>query len=248
MHTLLNGMKLQFVLVLLFLISLTPLLAQESPKVYRPDIPGLLMIDYGVNGTINAPSGFEKGWFGSRTVNIYYYYPMRLWKSKFTFNAGIGLGLDRFKFTNYYYLADTAVQDGIFQLVPNNVSADSITFPGIKKSFLSMSYLDIPIEFRYNLNPDDLNRTFWVAVGARAGWMFSANTKIKHKVDGEKIVHKDKYRQGLNQFRYGASLRIGVGNFNWFAFYNLSPLFEKDKGPSATQMNTWTVGISLTGL
>jgi hypothetical protein len=78
--------------------------------------------------------------------------------------------------------------------------------------------------------------------------MYSANTKIKHKVDGEKIVHKDKYRQGLNQFRYSATLRIGVGNFNWFAFYNLSPLFEKDKGPSATQMTTWTVGISLTGL
>ena len=241
-------MKLKFVLSFLLLVFLTPLIAQESSKVYRPDIPGLLMIDYGVNGTTSAPSEFEKGWFGSRTVNVYYYYPMRLWKSKVTFNAGIGLGLDRFKFTNYYYLADTAVQDGVFQLVPNIVSADSITFPGIKKSLLSMNYLDIPIEFRYNLNPDDLNRTFWVAVGARAGWMFSANTKIKHKVDGDKIVHKDKYRQGLNQFRYGASLRLGVGNFNWFAFYNLSPLFEKDKGPSATQMNTWTVGISLTGL
>jgi hypothetical protein len=242
-------MKKSLVVILLFLATLVPLTAQESTaKVYRPDIPGLLMIDYGVNGTIDAPSEFEKGWFGSRTVNIYYYYPLRLWQSKFTFNVGIGLGLERFKFTNYHYLADTAVQDGVFQLVPNFVGTDSTTYPGIKKSFLSMNYLDIPIEFRYNLNPDDLNRTFWVAVGARAGWMYSANTKIKHKVDGEKIVHKDKYRQGLNQFRYSATLRIGVGNFNWFAFYNLSPLFEKDKGPSATQMTTWTVGISLTGL
>jgi hypothetical protein len=248
MYNLRIGMKLKFIIILLFSVLSTPMLAQESSKVYRPDIPGLLMIDYGVNGTIDSPDEFEKGWFGSRTVNIYYYYPLRLWNSKLTFNAGIGLGFDRFKFTNYHYLADTAVQDGVFQLVPNTVSLDSVTFPGIKKSFLSMNYLDIPIEFRYNLNPDDLNRTFWVAVGARAGWMFNASTKIKQKVDGEKIVHKDKYRQGLNQFRYGATLRIGVGNFNWFAFYNLSPLFEKDKGPSATQMTTWTIGISLTGL
>jgi outer membrane protein with beta-barrel domain len=263
MSLLLNRMRTMplIVLSLIFFIC-TSNLAQEakpeagsgSKKVYRPDIPGSILVDFGVNGTAGAPVGFEKGWFGSRTFNVYYYYPMRLGNSKITVNAGLGLGMDRFKFTNRYYLADTAVQDGRFELVPSFVDTDgndkydSITFPGLKKSLLSMTYLDVPLEFRYNVNPDDPNRTFWVAVGGRAGWMIGANSKIKRKFDGDRIVHKDRYRQGLNQFRYGVSLRIGIGNFNFFGFYNLSPLFEKGKGPSQTQMTTFTTGISLVGL
>jgi hypothetical protein len=228
--------------------------AKETKKVYRPDIPGSFLIDFGVNGTKDAPKGFEKGWFGSRTFNFYYYYPLRLGKSKFMFNPGIGVGIDRFKFTNNYYLADTAALDGRFELVPNyldtdgDLKIDSATYTGIRKSFLNANYLDIPLEFRYNVNPDDLARTFWVAIGGRVGWMYSANSKIKQKVDGEKIVHKDKYRHGLNQFRYGVSLRIGMGNFNFFGFYNLSPLFESGKGPSQTKMTSFTMGISLVGL
>ena len=228
--------------------------AKESKKVVRPDIPGQFIVDWGFNGTIGSPAKFKKGWFGSRTFNFYYYYPLRIGKSKFTFVPGIGIGQDRFKFKNYYYLADTGKLDKHFALVPSyfdtngDRKTDSLTFPGIKKSFLTMNYLDVPLEFRFNVNPDDLARTFWIGVGGRAGWMYSANSKIKQKTGGEKIVHKDRYNQGLNHFRYGLSLRMGVGNFNFFGFYNMSPLFQKDKGPSQTQMQVWTFGISLIGL
>ena len=113
---------------------------------------------------------------------------------------------------------------------------------------LVMNYLDIPLELRFNLNPDDLARTFWVAIGGRAGWLFNAHSKIKYVSNGDKIVLKERQRFGLNKFRYGPTLRIGIGNFNFFGFYNMSPLFEKGKGPSQTEMTNWTVGISLIGL
>ncbi len=234
-----------FLLIIFISIGVS---AQEARKVYRPDIPGSFLLDFGVNGTVGAPDKFDIGWFGSRTANVYYYYPIRFGKSKFMFNPGIGFGLERFKFKNYYYLADTAVRDGQFDLVPNFVSSDSTTYSGIKKSMMVMDYLDIPIEFRFNSNPDDLARTFWVSIGARAGVLFNAHSKIKYKNDGEKVILKDRQRHGLSQFRYGLSMRVGMGNFNWFAFYNLSPLFEKDKGPAKTQMTSFTFGISLTGL
>jgi hypothetical protein len=241
------GMKVKFLLLLSFIILVNPLTAQEKPKVYRPDIPGMLMIDYGAVGTSGAPSKFEKGWFGSRNVNVYYYFPFRLGQSKFTVNTGVGFGLDRFKFTNQHYLADTTIRDGDFELVPNSRKA-GITYPGMRKSFLNMNYVDVPLELRFNLNPDDIARTFWVSAGARAGYLINANTKVKYKIDGETEVIKVKQRHGLSQFRYSASLRMGIGNFNWFGFYNLSPLFEKGKGPSSTEMTTFTLGISLTGL
>ena len=58
---------------------------------------------------------------------------------------------------------------------------------------------------------------------------------------------KDKQNFGLNFLRYGVYTRIGIGAFNIFGFYNLSTLFDPDKGPENTKMNTFTVGISING-
>ena len=248
----LKNLKVLSAIFLLVTIGASAQETTEKKKVVRPDIPGQFLIDWGVNGTTNAPAKFEKGWFGSRTLNFYYYYPLRIGKSKFSFDVGIGVGLDRFKLTNFYYLGDTAVNSKRFDLLPNYpdraLPADSTVFGRMKKSLLSMNYLDIPLEFKYSVNPDDPNHSFWFALGGRVGWLYSANTKIKYKLDGDKIVQKEKYKYGLNQFRYGPSLRVGVGNFNLFGFYNMSPLFQKDKGPSKTQMQSWTIGISIIGL
>lgn len=234
-------------LVLFMLVGFTAL-AQESqkPKVYRPDIPGNFLIDIGFNGVVDNPTNFGIGWFGSHSINLYYYYPIRLGKSKFSFTPGIGLGLDRFKFKKAYYVADT-LRDGAFEMVAN-FRKDSTVFKGLKKSFLGQQYLDVPLEFRFNANPDDLARTFWVAVGGRVGLLYNPYTKIKGKENGEKYVYKNKFNHGQSDFRYGPSLRVGIGNFNWFGFYNLSPLFAKDKGPDKTTMTTFTVGISIIGL
>jgi Outer membrane protein beta-barrel domain len=245
-------MKIKYSIIIPILITIcTASVAQEEKqeqrKIYRPDIPGSLLVDFGFSGTSGAPDQMNTAWFGCRTANVYYYYPMRIGKSKFTFSAGIGLGMDRLKYKKAYYLADTIPRNGQFELVPN-VTKDTTTFPGLKKSMLVMNYLDIPLELRFNVNPDDLARTFWVAIGGRGGWLFNAHSKIKYVNSGDKIVLKERQRFGLNQFRYGPTLRIGIGNFNFFGFYNMSPLFEKDKGPSKTEMTTWTCGISLIGL
>jgi hypothetical protein len=60
---------------------------------------------------------------------------------------------------------------------------------------------------------------------------------------------KDKQDYNLNKFRYGVSAKLGVGNFSLFGYYNLSDLFEKNKGiledSQLKNFNTFTVGISL---
>lgn len=224
-----------------------PVGAQEPKKVYRPDIPGNFLVDFGFSGTVNAPVGFDIKWFTSSTFNFYYYYPLRLGKSNFMITPGIGIGLDRFRFKYQTYLADTAVQEGRYELVSNAMN-NEIAYPAMRKSIIAMDYLDVPLEFRFNANPEDLGRTFWVAVGGRIGVLYNSRSKIKYKLQtGEVAVAKDRYRHGLNPFRYGLSLRIGAGNFNLFSFYNLSPLFEKGKGPSRTDMNSFTIGVSLIG-
>lgn len=227
----------------LFFISFS-LFAQEKPrKAARPNIPGSFMIDLGFNRALNKPANFKQGFWGSRTLNLYYQYPIRIGRSKFSFNPGIGASMERWKFTNLFVLADTTKDSNDnFLLYPG-----STFFKGIKKSTLIANYVEIPIEFRFDTAPEDIARSFNVAIGGRIGYLFDSKMKVKFKEDGETKILKDKQNLGLNQLRYGVYTRIGVGAFNIFGFYNLSPLFEKDKGPEMTTMNNYTVGISING-
>ena len=227
----------------LFFISFS-LFAQEKPrKAARPNIPGSFMIDLGFNRALNKPANFKQGFWGSRTLNLYYQYPIRIGRSKFSFNPGIGASMERWKFTNLFVLADTTKDSNDnFLLYPG-----STFFKGIKKSTLIANYVEIPIEFRFDTAPEDIARSFNVAIGGRIGYLFDSKMKVKFKEDGETKILKDKQNLGLNQLRYGVYTRIGVGAFNIFGFYNLSPLFEKDKGPDKTTMNNYTVGISING-
>lgn len=210
--------------------------------VSRPDLPGHFLFDLGLNSGINPPEkAWKKGFWGSRTVNLYYYHPIRLGSSKFSLNPGIGFSMERFKFTNFYLLKDTLDNVEQYDLIPNRV------YPGLKKSQLVMNYLEIPLEFRFDANPSDPSRTFWASVGGRFGMNINTHTKIKFKEDGEMNYLKERWRHGVSKFRYSVGARFGVGGFGWFVYYNLTPLFETEKGPSKTEMSVLTAGITING-
>lgn len=221
--------------------------AQESSQITipakskgRPDIPGTFHLEFGFNQPMNKPdSAFEIGFWGSRTMNIYYTYDMRILKSKFSFHPGIGFGLERFKFSNNYTLEYNNDTRDV-----SLVSATS-TYPGIRKSMLVMNYIDVPLELRFSTRPEDPSRSFHISVGGRVGYLFDAFTKIKYTEDGDSKKVKDNQNFNLNRFRYGLLFKVGGGNFSLFSYYNLSTVFEKDGSPVSTDMNNFTVGISL---
>lgn len=221
--------------------------SQETPKgktktITRINIPGTFLVDLGLNFALSAPDNFDHGFWGSRTVNLYYQYPIRIGKSSFSAVPGMGLGLERFKLTNNYTLSPNPGTDGTYALIP---ATDLV--PDIKKSMIVANYFDIPFEIRFDANPDDVSRSFNMAVGGRVGFLFDASTKIKYREDSETKILKDKQNHGLNDIRYGLYTRIGIGGFNWFFFYNTSSLFKTDQGPDKTDMNTITAGISING-
>lgn len=233
----------------LFLLSI-PAFAQESTtkpaKSYaRPDIPGTFVVELGFNRPFDRPVNFNIGLWGSRTLNIYYQYEIRILKSKFSFVPGIGFGLERYKFTNNYILINN--NDNTSSLVP----AGQPGYPGTKKSQLITDYFDIPLELRFSTRPEDPTKSFKVSIGGRVGYLFDSYTKIKYDDNGETKKFKSHQSFNLNNFRYGLQARIGVGNFSIFGYYNLSPLFKngKDPSPSAnnvtTSMKNFTIGISL---
>lgn len=243
---------------ILFLFIAILGLAQDEPvkKTAKPNIPGTFMIDLGLNQAINRPDTWDQAAWGSRTVNIYYQYSMRFGRSKFSFNPGIGLSMERWKFKNNATLIDTvelvsypggaAAPDQVEQY---NLLSPTRIYPELaEKSQLIANYVEMPLEFRFDTSPEDISRSFNVAIGGRIGWLFDSKTKVKYQEDDGDIVKvKNKKVYGLEQFRYGIYTRIGLGGFNLFTFYNLSPVFQKGKGPLGQDFTSITFGISVNG-
>lgn len=214
----------------------------EKKSKGRPDLPGNFTLEYGFNFAPQAPSGFDLGFWGSRTLNFYYQYDIRIGKSNFSVVPGIGFSMERFKFKNDSTL--TMVDDQVTLINPAKLG-----FRDVRKSMLVANYIEIPLEFVFRSNPEDPARSFKVAVGGRIGYLFDSFTKMKYKEDGELKKLKDKQQFDLSQFRYGISTKLGLGNFSLFGYYNFNPLFESGKGlkenSKEVQFSTWTVGISL---
>jgi hypothetical protein len=215
-----------------------------KPSV-RPDIPGIFTFEFGFNRDLDGPDKFSPGFIGSRTANIYYQYEFRLFKSPISIVPGFGLSLERHKMKNNYTLDyENNTSDQVILVAPA-----ASPYPNIKKSMIITNYLDLPVELRYTLKPDDPTRSFKIAVGGRIGYLFDASSKIKYSENSEVKKIKDKQDFNLNKVRYGLSGKIGFGNFMFFGYYNLTPLFEKGKGlitdDASNDFSTITVGISL---
>jgi hypothetical protein len=226
--------------------------SNSDQKKSKANLPGLFVIDLGVNQGVGKPSTFNQGFWGSRTVNFYYQYPIRIGRSKFSFNPGIGLSLERWKFKDGAVPIDTVELSGgspaAEQIEQYNLLSATRIYPKLPdKSMLIANYFEIPLEFRFDTKPEDIGRSLNVAIGGRFGFLYDAFTKVKYNDKGEVVKVKNKLNHGLNPIRYGIYTRLGIGNVSVFGYYNLSDLFEANKGPLGTEMNSYTVGISVNG-
>ncbi|HEY3402966.1 MAG TPA: hypothetical protein VGK59_06245 [Ohtaekwangia sp.] len=233
------------VIVLLSAFFTTAYSQETTPKkkgIARPDIPGTFVLELGVNSAPKAPSRFDKGFWGSRTFNVYYQYDIRVLKSRFSVVPGIGLSLERFKFVNGYTIKHNG--DSLAMLSPSQAG-----YPGMRKSQLVTNFVEMPIEICYRSNPEDPGRSFKISAGYRIGYLYDAFTKIKYKEGSAVKQIKDKQFYDLSRFRHGIYGKVGLGNFSLFTYYNLNNLFEKGKGPvqngQPSDFNTFTIGISL---
>jgi hypothetical protein len=119
------------------------------------------------------------------------------------------------------------------QVVDNNIS--------YTKNMLKASYLTIPLLLQFNTFPKH-SKSFHIAVGGQLGIRMGSRSKQVYDVDGSKKRDIYKSNYNLNPFQYGLTARMGYGNFNVFANYNLSELFKKNKGP---EVYPFQIGLTL---
>ena len=213
----------------------------------RPDLPGSLVIDIGLNSWADTPTDMELNTWQSKTWNFTYYYDLPLGNNGLTITPGIGLGLERYATDNNTTLTSGVNSSNVRSVAVSQLSDVYPAASSFGKSKIGLHYLDIPVELRYYTSKNNYSRGFRVALGVKAGILYSSFTKTRYEDNAtdDRLV-KDRQQLGFNRFRYGVNARVGFAGFSFFGFYELSDKFEiAPAGGANTQ--TLTFGISLTG-
>ena len=232
--------RLTFSMLILFFVHL-------SAFAQRPDLPGSLLLDVGVNSWSTSPTDIELNGFQSKTVGLTYFYDFPIGDSKFTFTPGFGFTFEKFSIENDFTIIGSIDANG--ERSVNAVSLTDLTENVLEfgKSKIGMNYFEIPVEFRFYSRKNDYRRGIRAALGAKAGILYSSFIKYRFEDSvGDQNLVKNRGDLGVTRFRYGLQARLGVGFFSLFAYYELSDKF-KTPPPGGENTQNLTFGISVIG-
>jgi hypothetical protein len=176
---------------------------------------------------MNQPEGVP-----ARTINqganVFGMYNFPLGESNFHFAIGAGMG-----FHNLY-------TKGVIE----DIRADTIKFVpqpdtlAFKRHKLGLTYVDVPIEFRFK---SDSKIRF--AIGFKVGYKIDGKTKYKgERPDKENVTIKQKQVKYIETFRFGPTLRFGYDWFSLFGYYQISSIFQNNRGPD----NLYPISVGIT--
>jgi len=241
-------MKKIFFVVLSTLIVVS-IFAQDEPKPETKKKPNLvsrandhLLIQFGYTSWASIPDSINTKGF-PRSFNAYFLFDFPFKSNpKISIAIGAGVGTDNIFFDKTYV--------GIKDITPTLQFHDQSDTTHFKKNKLATTYLEAPLELRFNSRPDNPNKGVKVALGIKAGILVNAHIKQKTEqtASGATInayTAKESSKRFFNSSRFAGTARIGYGVFTAFVTYQINPLFKEGLGPD---VRPWTVGLTLSGL
>ena len=204
------------------------------------------MIQYGWLNWSGIPDSIDNRGF-SNTFNAYFMIDMPFKTDpRFSIAFGPGVGIDNMFFRE----TNITITNHLKPLAFQNLS-DTNHFNKYK---LVNVFAELPIELRFVLNPENTNKSFKVAIGAKVGLQMAASTKGKewedkngHVVTGfdNKFIQKNKDKYFFNGNRLQGTFRVGYGFISAFGTYQFGSLIKEGLGP---QVKPWSVGLTISGL
>lgn len=226
-------------------------LAFSQASLNRPNIPGELMIDIGLNYLDDEPLTIDQSGWPSKSAGLYYTRRILL-NDKFTFNYGLGMGFEKIDLgdsttlISQFYNEDTdAFEPVSIQPLINRTDPTSDPFYAYTKNRLAIAYIEAPVEFRYYPLRTEAGEGLFVGAGAMIGVRFHSKMKLKYDYEGESIISKTTGTYNLNSFRYGVQFRFGFRGVHLFYKQYLSNLFKDELGSADPRMST--IGINVSG-
>jgi len=179
----------------------------------------------------------------SRSLNIYMLinFPFKT-NPHWSVALGPGIASDNM----YFDKMTVGIKDNTPSVRFNNV-ADTSRF---KRYKLSVNFLEVPVELRYRLNPNDDKKSVKIAVGAKVGTLLNAHVKgktLQNKSNQtlNNYTLKESSKQFFSKQRLSVMGRIGYGPLSLFASYSVTPVFKEGVGPAVKPL---TIGLTLSGL
>lgn len=170
--------------------------------------------------------------FRIRTINqganVFAMYNMQLGESLSSFSIGLAI-------RNHNLYSNSVI---------NDIKADTIVFdiiePTYKRSKVNVTYLDLPVEFKFRTA-----KGFKLGVGLKVGYRIDSKQLYvgDRPEDNKGVKIKTKKINQLEDWSYGATLRIGYKWVSVFTYYQFSKLFTKGFGPAVYPVS---VGITIT--
>jgi len=219
----------------------------KTPIGGRPNIPNDLTFEFGFNQLTNRPADIAVNLFGSRTFNVFYQKPIKIFgnESGFVFSPGIGIATNKFSFKddeNVFRSGTLGAESSVLK----DVKSVYGTTIDIKTNNLAINYLEVPVDLQFHTNKKDYTKSFRVSLGARVGFLYEAHSKIKFDsptTGSVKIKQAENY--GLEKIRYGLHLKVGSPGFYAWSTYYLNPLWKADRGPFKTVANQINFGLAI---
>ncbi len=201
------------------------------------------MVQYGFDNWAGTPDSISPKGF-SRFFNAYIMLdkPFKT-NPHLSVGLGAGVGSSNIFFDKTY----VDIKSTSSRLPFTNV--DSVNH--FKKFKLTTIFLEAPVELRYSSNPENINKSVKVALGAKVGTLLNAHTKAKtlqNKSGGtvNSSIEKESSKKFFNSTRLAATARIGYGIFGIYGAYQITSLLKTGAGPDA--IRPYSIGIYISGL
>lgn len=227
---------MRYLIGLLILLITSNVFAQENEKPAQPDLPGELLIDFGLNVFNENPSNLPAHIIGSNSFGIYYNHRVRF-NDNISFHLSPGFTFDKYSFSSNYTWFDSAA-----------LGIDLYQFKtGIEKNKLVANYIELPVEFRIHPLGTVNGEGWFIGLGVVGGWRFNTHTKIKYTENEDKIKDKLFADFDMEQFRYGYQVRFGFKTFHLFYKSYLNNVFKASPDNSGVNPKAFTIGMSFSG-
>lgn len=203
------------------------------------------MFELGYDNWASAPdSAHIKGF--NHSVNFYFMFDFPF-KTDQRLSMGVGLGIG----SSNIYFDQTYPQ---VAAIGNSTLSFTATAGGqgdhYKKFKLVTTYLEIPVELRFAVDPEHMDKSWKFAIGTKIGLMLSAYTKAVDPISSTgqpegNITLKASSTQYFNTIKFAPTVRISKGVFGVYGQFQATSLIKSSAGQATFP---YSFGFVLSGL
>jgi hypothetical protein len=237
---------------------------QNAPPPAKPAKPGKdwsmvdlskraadhFMFELGYDNWANKPDSANIQGF-NHSLNFYFMmdFPFKTDK-RLSIGVGLGLGSGQIYFNKSYPLIADYSNPTLSFATSAGGSGTAGGADHYKRFKLVTNYLEIPVELRFAVDPEHMDKSWKFAVGTKIGYLVTAYTKSvdPEDVTGRVLAHvieKESSKQFFSSFKFAPTIRVSKGVFGVFGQIQVNSQLNSSAGSSVFP---FSAGVVLSGL